>query len=46
MAQIQARIKRIKELGIIHTVLQNGANKASCEAHNMLETVYKKVGLK
>ena len=46
MAQIQARIKRIKELGIIHTVLQNGANKASYEAHNMLETVYKKVGLK
>ena len=46
MAQIQARIKRIKELGIIHTVLQNGANKAGFEAHNMLETVYKKVGLK
>ena len=46
MAQIQARIKRIKELGIIHTVLKNGANKAGFEAHNMLETVYKKVGLK
>lgn len=46
MAQIQARINRIKELGIIHTVLQNGANRASFEAHNMLETVYKKVGLK
>ena len=46
MAQIQARIKRIKELGIIHTVLQNGANRAGFEAHNMLETVYKKVGLK
>ena len=46
MAQIQARIKRIKELGIINTVLQNGANKAGCEAHTMLETVYKKVGLK
>lgn len=45
IAEIQAKIDKIKQLNIIPAVLTDGANKAKFEADMMIKKVYEKVGL-